>query len=384
MLLLDVTRLCGRLLEGRLPTGVDRVSLEYLRHFRHNAQALVRYRGRWIVLAPRASARLFATLLDPGADFRRVIRWCVGPGYVLNWGHAGAGCVLLNTGHSGLDHPAYALQVRRRGLRAVFFLHDLIPITHPEYSRPGEAEKHQRRVHTMLAAGSGVLVNSHATRTALECYAARCGEPRPLCTVAPLAPAALPAPAAERPIAAPYFVMLGTIEPRKNHLLLLHLWRQLAEEQGARAAHLVLIGQRGWECEQVVDLLERCPALRGLVIELPRCGDAALATWLHHAQALLFPSFVEGFGMPLIESLAAGLPVIASALPVFREVAGEIPEYLDPLDGSGWKARVQDYANVESAGRRAQLARLQGYQAPGWPQHFKLVEAMIERIAGST
>jgi glycosyltransferase involved in cell wall biosynthesis len=383
VLLIDVTRLCGRLLEGRLPTGVDRVSLEYLRHFRGRAQALVRYRGTWIVLGSPDSSKVFDALLRHGPRSATVIRWTVGRGYALGWGRTGTGHLLLNTGHSGLENPAYAMRVRKRGLRSLFFLHDLIPITHPEYARPLEAELHARRLHTMLSVGTGIIVNSQSTRRELESYAVARAVPVPPCAIAPLAPIRLPAPASERPIKDRYFVVLSTIEPRKNHSMLLHRWRQLSAELGPATPHLVLIGQRGWECRQVTHLLESHESLRRLVIEKRRCTDAALATWLHHAQALLFPTFVEGFGMPLIEALSLGLPVIASNLPVFREIAGDIPDYLHPLDGLGWKARVLDYAQEDSAMRHAQLERMSGFQAPTWENHFAIVDEMIGRIGGS-
>jgi glycosyltransferase involved in cell wall biosynthesis len=136
-------------------------------------------------------------------------------------------------------------------------------------------------------------------------------------------------------------------------------------------------------------MLERCPGLRGLVHEVPRCADAALARWLRHARALLFPSFAEGYGIPLVEALSVGTPVIASDLPVFRELAGTIPDYLDPLDGPGWRRAILDYARAEDDGRAAtpgaraaQLARLQGWRAPTWAQHFAQVEAFMARLAG--
>ena len=94
MPLIDVTRLCGRLLEGRLPTGVDRVSLEYVRRFRGHAQALVRYRGTWIVLGSPDSASVFDALLQPAPRSRTVIRWTVGRGYALGWGREYSGCVM--------------------------------------------------------------------------------------------------------------------------------------------------------------------------------------------------------------------------------------------------------------------------------------------------
>jgi glycosyltransferase involved in cell wall biosynthesis len=162
--------------------------------------------------------------------------------------------------------------------------------------------------------------------------------------------------------------------------MLLQLWRKLVDRHGGRAPKLVVIGQRGWECENVVDMLERCNALGQVVIELPACSDADLSTYLRHAQALLFPSFAEGYGMPLVEALASGAPVIASDLPVFREIAGDIPEFLDPLDGMGWLARIEDYSHSTSHARSAQLDRMKGFVAPGWSAHFEAVEELLERL----
>lgn len=381
-MLIDVTRLADRFLQNRLPTGVDRVSLQYLQHFIDRSYALVRFGGRWLELGRGDSRRVFEALLDGGSAGHFVIRQCVAKAYALSWRHRHCG-VLFNTGHSGLDRSDYAVRVARRGLKPVFFLHDLIPISHPEYCRVGEAASHHRRLDTMLSVGKGLIVNSAATRDELLAYAAERGIAVAPYAVALLAPAKLPEPYRGRPLEKPYFVVLGTIEPRKNHLLLLHLWRQLIAEMGDAAPQLVVVGQRGWECEQVVDLLDRCAALQGHVTELPRCDDRELATWLAHAQALLFPSFIEGFGMPLVEALMLGVPVIASDLPVFREIAGDIPCYLDPLDGPGWRQAVLEFMAPQSVARQAQIARMAGYTPPTWEQHFTVVEALLREIDAS-
>ena len=380
LILLDVTRQLNRALQGRLPTGVDRVGLAYVAHFRNRAQALVRFGGRWVVLDRDESSRLFDAMAAPDEGFRRMVFWLVRRAWLLDWRDTARGAWLFNTGHSGLDSPGYAHRVRRSGLAPLFFLHDLIPITHPEYARPGEAARHTLRLETILSVGRGVVVNSEDTRRELLTYVAVRGFQLPRCVVAPLAPPPLLASESARPLPAPYFVMLGTIEPRKNHLLLLHVWRELVAKLGDATPKLVIIGQRGWECEQVVDLLDRCEALRDVVIELPRCSDEALASWLTHAQALLFPSFVEGYGIPLVESLSLGTPVVASDLPVFREIAGEIPDYLDPLDGVGWRDAIVDYAQPDSTRRADQLGRMAGWQAPTWVAHFESVEALMAEI----
>ena len=378
-LLIDITRLLWRALQGRRPTGVDRVGLAYLVHFKGRAQALLRFAGRWVVFAEADSQRLFDWLIAPDAGLAVRIGWLVGKNTALNWQRPQAGGILMNTGHSGLDCTDYAERARRYGLRPLYFLHDLIPMTFPEYGRLGEVERHRRRLSTMLTTAHGLIVNSAATGRELEAYSTHVGVAVPPWIAAHLAPPGFPPPAAERPMPEPYFVVLGTIEPRKNHLLLLNLWRQMIMELGQHVPRLVVIGQRGWECEQVVDMLERCAVLKGIVVELPECDDPALATWLYHAQALLFPSFAEGYGIPLVEALSLGTPVIASDLPVFRELAGAIPEYLDSLDGMGWRQAVMDYAASESPRRSAQLARMAGWQVPSWPAHFEKVEAFMAR-----
>ncbi|KVD75827.1 hypothetical protein WS62_03625 [Burkholderia sp. ABCPW 14] len=379
--LIDVTRLVDRRLQKMLPTGVDRVSLEYVEHFRARAHAVVRFAGRWVVLSAPQSQRLYDSLHCPDSGFTSMVRRCLGSAYVCNWDRGSPASILINTGHSGLDRPAYVEQAKRRNWRLVLFLHDLIPVTHPEYCRPGEAVVHRRRLDTMLSPEVGIIMNSYATHRELKEYAAKNRKPIPRCAVAPLAPARLPKPSPVRPMAEPYFVVLGTIEARKNHWFLLHVWRRLVERLEARAPVLVIIGRRGWECENAIDMLDRCENLNSKVVELAHCNDASLATYLHHAQALVFPSLVEGYGMPLIEALSANVPVIASDLDVFREIAGEIPDYLDPLDGPAWMDRIDAYTCHDSKERKAQIARLARFRTPTWKQHFEIAEHLILELA---
>ena len=382
--LLDVSRLLDRRLQRRLPTGIDRVSLEYVRHFGPHSTALVHAAGQWIELSTGDSTRLFAGLLAEPADSRRfnaLIAWLVAKALPRSIGaRFTSRRLLLNTGHTGLDQPGYAHSLHRSALRPVFFVHDLIPLSYPEYCRPGESTRHRIRMQTVLSTGQGVIVNSQATLDAMQQYAAEHHQPMPPAVVAPLAPPQWPEAGSQPPLPPPYFVMLGTIEPRKNHWLILHVWRQLIAKMGASTPRLLVIGQHGWESENVVDLLERCEALQGFVFERSGCSDAELATCMQHAQALLFPSFAEGYGMPLVEALALGLPVIASDLPAFREVGGPVPEYLDPLDGRRWTDLIVDYALPESPCRRAQVQRLEGFVAPTWPAHFARVEALLDRL----
>jgi glycosyltransferase involved in cell wall biosynthesis len=381
-LLIDVSRLVGRTLRGRFPTGIDRVCLAYVERFGPRARAVVQWRGWRRIGTAEASQQLFELLLQrkPGR-FQHAARLMVTGCLRLGQQAECQGAIYLNVGHTGLEAPGLAQWLHALQARAVYMVHDLIPLTHPEYCRPGEAERHGTRMEAVLRTGAAVLANSQATLDGLRAFAHQRSLPMPLAVAAPLAPAALAANTSDRPpLEPPYFVALGTIEPRKNHWMLLHVWRRLAQEMGGDTPHLVIVGQRGWECENVVDLLERSEPLRGFVHELPACSDAELAQYLAHARALLFPSFAEGYGLPLVEALMLGTPAIAAALPAFSEAVGQVPDYLDPLDGPAWTQAVRDYMRPEHPRRAEQVLRLQHFRAPTWTQHFEQVEPLLKSL----
>lgn len=377
---LDVTRLISRCYKGLLPTGVDRVGLAYVERYGARARGMLSEYGFSAVLSEADSQRAFAMLLAQRPDRRYIARLLARTWTVDRLRPAPAGSTLLHTSHTGMEYPRYYQAMRRRGGRAVFMVHDLIPLTHAEYSRPGVDCVHRRRIHTALRHADGLIANSQATLDSLAQEAKHAALALPPAIVAPLAGGTEPQPARAEPLASPYFVMLGTIEPRKNHWFMLHVWRRLVERLGDAAPKLVVIGRRGWECENVIDMLERCASLRGAVIEQSDCSDDQLHAWLQHARALLFPSFVEGYGMPLVEALASNVPVLASELHVFREIAANVPDYLDPLDGPGWLARIEAYARADSPERRAQLDRIAGFRAPTWATHFDIVDRFIASL----
>lgn len=381
-LLIDATRLVGRFMKGRSPTGIDRVCLAYVRRYAAVARVVLK-RGPFGTILPKAPSQdLFALLLDRSKDFsRRAAHLIAKSIFIPPQRSVRSGSFLLNIGHSGPEQPQYSRWLQRNQMRPIFMVHDLIPVTHPEYCRPSEQARHIRRLDTMLRTAAAVVTNSEATLQALSGYAVGRGLSMPPAAAAPLAAEMSSLDAGPRPLSQPYFVILGTVEPRKNHWMLLQVWRRLIERLGEKAPRLVVIGQRGWECENVIDLLERCNVLRGFVFEKAGCADAELVEYLRYAQALLFPSFVEGYGLPLIEALSLGVPVIASGLPVFHEIAGNIPEYLDPLDGTAWLQRIEAYCHPESLLRTAQLGRIATFTPPTWSAHFEIFENLLGRVA---
>lgn len=374
----DTTRLISRFLQGRLPTGIDRVEIEYLRRFGKDSRALIRYLGKWVFVPHRDSQILFELLIQHDTHRVGLIYRIISCAFLLPFQKAPQqGAWLFNISHSGLEQDRYRQKVLAYGLKPIFFVHDLIPISHPEYSRPEQEKLHRKRMETVFSCAEAVIVNSEDTRKKLEAYALGQTYIMPKTAVARLASAPLPIPIRAPAKEKPFFVMLGTIEARKNHWMILHVWREIAEELGIDTPILVIIGQRGWESENAIDMLERCHVVRPYVMEKSFCSDEELAGYLAHAKALLFPTFAEGYGMPLIESITMGTPVIASDLDVFHEISGNIPEYLDPIDGIGWKSMIMEYMQPDSQARTAQIKRMDLFVPPCWDDHFTSVEQLL-------
>jgi glycosyltransferase involved in cell wall biosynthesis len=379
-ILLDASRLVWRQWTRRLPTGIDRVCLAYLDHFAARANAVVQFRNFRHVLKRGDSARLFDLLLHGSANFRARLTAILATA-AMRGEREIAGQIYLNVGHTGLNSSHLSPWLMDNGLRPVFLVHDLIPVSHPQYCREGEAIRHAERIGNALTTARGIIVNSNATKEDLANFARNKGMAMPPCQVAWLGVEPPPAGTfrAATTSVRPYFVMVGTIEARKNHRLILDVWSDLVARMGERAPELVIIGQRGWEAKEAIDLLDRPGPLKGHIREMGRCGDAELSRLMTGARALLMPSFAEGFGLPLVEALQIGTPVIASDLTVFREIAGDIPEFCCPSDKDGWRKIVLDFAGSDSA-RERQLRRVAKFVAPQWSDHFELVDQFLGTI----
>lgn len=388
-MLLDVTRLVWRRWEGVRATGIDRICDAWLAHYGPQSQAVLIQRRKQAILSVSASRALFdaLTVPDDGSENtaqirRRLIRLALRHGAGLLRTKAGKGRLWLNPGHTGLHVPGLAAWCHKADVRPIYLVHDLIPITHPQFCRSGEAAKHEERMRTVLATAAGVVANSQHTLDTLAQFAnsERADMPPamvawPACATGRTSQSAAAAQPAN-------FVILGTIEGRKNHILLLSVWKQLLAQLGNDCPRLIIVGRRGWQADQVFEMLDTFD-FKGKVIEAGALDDAALAQVLGTAQALLFPSFAEGFGIPLVEALAAGIPVIASDLPVFREIAGDLPELLPPDDDAAWLAMITEYAQSESLRRTRQIDLLPAFQAPSWPAHFAAIDAFLARITAA-
>lgn len=369
--LLDLSRTVAR--AGRVPSGIDRVEQAYLREMVSLGApffGLIRTRLGYLLLDAQGAARLLEAVAGGIAseDCLRLARgFSVGRcprallGRVLRRRFPD-GLAYINAGHSNLTQRVLGAVKSAKGTVTVL-LHDMIPLDFPEFQKTGRAEEFRKRMQRVSAYADQVICISRAAKERVEDHLKRLGRVPPIVT-APIGAVVLPPNAAELPpglnLDAPYFVAVGTIEPRKNIGFLLDLW----DEMGTGSPQLYLCGSRGWARE---DVFRRLDAGLPNVTELAGLSDGALSALLSGARALLFPSFAEGFGLPPVEAAALGVPVLANDLPSLREIVGNRAVYLDVASPYSWIERIR--ASAQEPPKR----NSQAFEPPGWDAHFKIV-----------
>ena len=289
--------------------------------------------------------------------------------------------VYINVGQIGLVIPRILSWLRQRpDVTSVFMLHDVIPLERPELVSGKAYRRHRKIVDRTARYASGLISSTIVARDAvLKALSMRGRSTIPVEAVPlPVAPVFLKKDGPDDELCErDYFVVCGTIEPRKNHHLLLDVWRELVGQRGPHAPKLVIVGSRGWGAESVLHALERCRSLQGHVILAHGLSSPALRRLIAHAKALLMPSFAEGFGLPIIEALAVGTPVIASDLPAHREIAGDLAIYRDPTDRAGWLADICMFA--DGSGTVAEIRRrIAQYRPTTWGEYFIRIERFLK------
>ncbi len=265
----------------------------------------------------------------------------------------------------------------RTATPTVLVVHDMLTITRARENALPKRLLLPRQYRNSLTDATALVAVSAATRTRLAeigpAWNAKCsvipnGMSPHLLDATPTAPAAL------TPEAGPFALVVGDLSPRKNLGLLTRLW----SEAPPADLRLVVVGpDSGGDHRARTQLLELERAGRAIWI---RDADDSVLRWCYEqARIVLFPTFEEGFGLPLLEALAFHAPVLASTDRALREVADGDPSviHLDPTDGSGWRNAI---AAVPTGGRATRTPSLPT-GAITWAEHTDRLIALARSIA---
>jgi len=264
---------------------------------------------------------------------------------VLPWSHA------FRMGWSRLGRPPverflgrvdvlhfsdWLVPPQRGGVRSTM-VHDLVPLLHPEWVTPRTRSMHGYK-YARTAECDLVFVNSTYTGRDVEEHL---GVPAERIRVAHPGISAEYSAAGERAdLGRPYVLSLATLEPRKNLATLVEAVRPLRDELA-----LAVAGAPGWGSEEL-------PADPG-ILKLGFVGSAEVPRLMRGAAVFVYPSLFEGFGMPIVEAMACGVPVVASAHPSMDEACGAAAVRVDPTDAEAMTAGIR-----AALDRRDELAAL--------------------------
>jgi glycosyltransferase involved in cell wall biosynthesis len=264
-----------------------------------------------------------------------------------------------------LDHVAPAWG----SWRSVVTLHDLAFLVHPEthtprsrayYAAAGESARQAQRViavsqRTASDAVRLLGVDPARIRVVHEAAGPAFG-PQPREKLNPLA---------ERlgfPTDKPYILFVGTLEPRKNVPLLLDAFAQVRRHIDA---HLVLVGARGWLDEPIFAAHAESSASEAIHF-VGWLDEDDLAVLYSHAGVLVLPSLYEGFGLPVLEAMACGAPVVCSNAGPLPEVAGDAAILLAPSDPAVWASALTRVLTNEATATELQQRGLRRASEFSW------------------
>jgi len=242
--------------------------------------------------------------------------------------------------HSPYDEIPASVQKANK-LQAFLTIYDLIPILYPQFLLSEQIPLLYKKTLASIAQKDWVTCISHSTKNDL-CNYLNIDESRVFVThlaaessifypcedVAKLA-----ATRSKYGITdAPYILSLGTLEPRKNLDGAIRSFAKLIEEQNIKDLYLVLVGTQGWKYDKIMEEVSRKNFLKERIIFTGYVPESDLAALYSGALAFVYPSFYEGFGLPPLEAMQCGVPVITSNTSSLPEVVGEAGIMVDPKD----------------------------------------------------
>lgn len=356
------------------PTGIERVVLAYLVAYKERAQLAIYLKRfeKFIILPQPVSKKIIEHLSPWNSASSWKINWLVFRYGILEYFRKRdfSDCIFIKSCAKKTKNSRYYERLKKLNVKIITLIHDLTLMENIDHVFSAKSvQYYQQFIHQALKYSDAIITTSRIEHDKLLHYAAQINQSCPAMRCSGLAPNLCDTTSrGPRLIEKTYFVMIGSLKiRRKNHALLLNIWRELVAQQGVSAPRLIIVGAPGKK------------GLQSLPPNVMQCAvdDETLVNYLSHARALLLPSLAEGYGLPLVEALSLGTPVIANDLPVFHEVANDVPDYIAVTDEQKWLAFIVDYAKDNSILRQAQLDRIKNFVAPTWEEHFERIEEWV-------
>ena len=255
--------------------------------------------------------------------------------------------VSLGAGWGIPDYVKHMAETKRRyGIKFSIFVHDVLPMEFPSFFEPRHAIHFGHWLREAIPVADIVFTNSKYTRARLIELTAKFGLRLPRIEVLEPGSGFSDRPPARgqamASLPARYVLFVSTIEIRKNHRLLVRVWERLVKRHGAdRVPTLVFVGMIGWSFDELLADLAASDSLKGKIVILRYLSDAELHEAYRRCLFTVFPSFCEGWGLPIAESLAHGKFCIVSNRTSIPEVGGNLVDYFDPADEEDALAKIE-------------------------------------------
>jgi glycosyltransferase involved in cell wall biosynthesis len=290
------------------------------------------------------------------------------PAAGVHWNNIFENVWYLNVGHTGLEKKnLFKFLKDSPNIKVALYLHDLLPMTHPHLFVEGTDKTHKVRMDNMSKYSDTIIANSYYTKQKFEeLYGKDTVEVVLEIGSQQDEEEAKPA---SKAIKRSGFVSLGTVEPRKNYVWLAQAWDDFCNQNPeiVKDEKLTIFGKIGWLKPKDLAKLKEITE-RGNVQIISGASDSVVESTLSNSRAYMTAAEVEGWGMPLAESLGYGTPVIATDVAAHREVTRNIARFFNFNDIEGFNEHVRkfysdnEYNNI--------LDEINNYTPWSWESHF--------------
>lgn len=293
--------------------------------------------------------------------------------------HADTLLILADWHSSDEKFVDYLIEAHKKGIRIINFVHDILPIVAPQFS--GHATSYVTRYASNIYPISDlVIVTSRSTKkditkwmnlkklTVPNIKIIRLGDD--FARIDSVKPSSL-ANIAKRNS---YILCVGTIELRKNHNLLYYAYK-LARSKNIKLPKLIIVGRVGWHAENIYELITTDPEIKSNIIVANNINDNELSWLYDNALFTIYPSFYEGWGLPVAESIKHGKTCLCSNSSSMPEIAGDLIDYFNPYS-------TNDCLNgiirlIDQRYLRDLTLKLNKYKSISWDNSFEMINTTI-------